>query len=37
MHLVAEDGVEGAGAWLREVRGALSAVEKAGDGHQEPA
>ena len=35
MRLVAEGGVEGAGAWLREVRGALSAVEKAGDGHQE--
>lgn len=34
MRLVAEGGAEGAGDWLREVREALSAVEKAGDGHQ---
>ena len=34
MRLVAEDGAEGAGAWLRGVREAVSAVEKAGGADQ---
>ncbi|CAA9509726.1 MAG: Tryptophan synthase alpha chain [uncultured Rubrobacteraceae bacterium] len=37
MRLVAEGGVEKAEGWLREVREALAAVERAGDGNQEPA
>jgi tryptophan synthase alpha chain len=34
MRLVAEGGAEGAGGWLRGVREALSAVEKAEDANQ---
>jgi tryptophan synthase alpha chain len=34
MRLVAEDGSEGAGRWLRGVREAVSTVEKAGDADQ---
>ncbi len=35
MRLVGEGGAGEAGSWLRDVREAISAVEKAGDGHQE--